>query len=271
MELAAYLDRIGYSGDLKVDLPTLSAIHRQHLLTVPYENIDVQLGVASDISIEGAYRKIVELGRGGWCYEMNGLLGWALSEIGFAMTRVCGGVARTFRGDSALGNHLVLLTELNNQTWVVDTGFGDGFFEPIPLKQHTFNQRGFEFDLSQTDDNYWRLKNHQHGGAPDFDFSTVPADENLLAEQCQFLQTNEESPFVLAMVCQRFVEEGYEIQLGRIAKVVRPDGVESRLLETPEELVERLRTAFNLDVPEVAGIWDRIVQRHEELFADKAQ
>ena len=25
----------------------------------------------------------VEGGRGGWCYEMNGLLGWALEEVGF--------------------------------------------------------------------------------------------------------------------------------------------------------------------------------------------
>ena len=40
---------------------------------------------------------------------MNGLLGWALREIGFDVVRVMGGVHRRERGDGALGNHVVLL------------------------------------------------------------------------------------------------------------------------------------------------------------------
>jgi arylamine N-acetyltransferase len=43
---------------------------------------------------------------------MNGLLGWALEEIGFEVMYMSGGVARSTRGDSALGNHLVLLARL---------------------------------------------------------------------------------------------------------------------------------------------------------------
>lgn len=266
MNLSAYLDRIGFSGDPRVDFETLAAVHRQHLLAISYENLDVQLGIPTTTSMNDAYEKIVEGGRGGWCYEMNGLLCWALSEIGFDMKRVCGGVARTLRGDSAIGNHLVLITELD-QTYVVDVGFGDGFFEPITLKPHTFSQRGFNYELEDCEDGYWRLHNHQHGGAPSFDFSLEPADEHLLSRQCEFLQTAEESPFMLALVCQRFTEAGYEIQLGRIAKTVKPDGTESRLLDTPDELTERLLSVFDLDVPEAVNLWPGIVERHEAVFA----
>ena len=34
---------------------------------------------------------------------MNGLLGWALDEIGFKVTRMAGGVMRVTRGDAAIG------------------------------------------------------------------------------------------------------------------------------------------------------------------------
>ena len=268
MQLSEYLNRIGYHGHPEPDLETLTAIHQRHLATIPYENLDVQLGRRLSTDVNSAFEKIVERGRGGWCYEMNGLLGWALTEIGFDIKRVCGGVARTLRGDSAMGNHLVLLTELEGQTWIVDTGFGDGFYEPVPLKPHEFTQRGFQFRLEKTDDGYWRLHNHENGGAPDFDFSTEPADESLLSAQCKYLQTAEESPFVMALICQLFTDGGYEIQLGRMAKTITADGAESKLLNSAEEFVERLNTVFDLDVPEAARLWPRVVERHETLFGN---
>ena len=268
MNLEAYLTRIDYKGRPRVDLTTLQEIHRQHLLNVTYENIDVQFGITSSTTAESAFNKIVVEGRGGWCYEMNGLLGWALSEIGFQVTRVCGGVARSLKGDSVMGNHLVLLTKLANQTWVVDTGFGDGLFEPIMLTEQSFSQRGFDFSLRKTKDGYWRLENHRFGGAPSFDFVSEPANEDLLNSQCCHLQQDEESPFVLALTCQRFVECGYETQLGRVAKTIRPEGVKSRLINSADELVDRLRDTFKLEVPGVTELWPRIVKRHNAIFAE---
>lgn len=269
MDLQAYLQRIGFSGKARVDLQTLRAIHRRHLLSVPYENIDVQLEVSGGTSVESAFEKIVLRERGGWCYEMNGLLAWALSEIGFSVTRVSAGVARSTQGDAVMGNHLVLLIELNNQLWIVDTGFGDGLFEPVQLTPQTFEQRGFAFGLSRTGDGYWRLLNHRFGGAPSFDFLNQPADEDELDDQCYHLQTDDNSPFVLALVCQQFVEQGYETQLGRVARTITPAGVESRLINSADELIDRLKTTFRLDVPEVARLWPRIVDRHNKVFTKK--
>jgi N-hydroxyarylamine O-acetyltransferase len=44
MDLAAYLDRIGFAGTPRIDRETLAAVQRRHLLAIPYENLDVQLG-----------------------------------------------------------------------------------------------------------------------------------------------------------------------------------------------------------------------------------
>jgi N-hydroxyarylamine O-acetyltransferase len=266
-QLDEYLKRIKYQGDPRIDLETLTAIHRQHLLTIPYENLDVQLKRPLDLDIDRIYQKIVVDNRGGWCYEMNGILDWALQEIGFDVTRVNGGVARSLRGDDAMGNHLVLLVRLEN-TYIADTGFGDGVIDPILLSAGPIEQRGFNYRLQKLDDGYWRFHNHEHGGAPSFDFTEDPADEQLFADKCAYLQTSDESPFVLALIAQRFVEGGYEVQLGRIARRVTTDGVASELLDNEQQLIDRLKHTFGIDVPQVADIWPDIVARHEEFFSE---
>lgn len=79
--LDRYFERIGYSGTPRVDLETLTALHRLHLESIAYENLDVQLGVPVPIDTSAAFEKLVTRQRGGWCYEMNGIPSWALDGI----------------------------------------------------------------------------------------------------------------------------------------------------------------------------------------------
>jgi N-hydroxyarylamine O-acetyltransferase len=83
MNLVDYLVRIDYQGPVTLDLDCLRAIHQQHLLNIPYENFGVQLWRPLDLDLERIFEKIVHRRRGGWCYEMNGLLDWALRQVGF--------------------------------------------------------------------------------------------------------------------------------------------------------------------------------------------
>ena len=80
MELSAYLHRIGFDGRVRPDLATLRAIHRAHQYAIPFENLDVQLHRPVVLDVEANYDKIVHQRRGGWCYEMNGVMGWALKQ-----------------------------------------------------------------------------------------------------------------------------------------------------------------------------------------------
>ena len=151
MDLAAYFDRIGFTAEARPDLATLRALHRAHLLSIPYENLDVQLGRPLTIDPEAAFDKLVTRRSGGWCYEMNGLLGAALDEIGFKVTRMAGAVMREVRGDAAIGNHLVLRVDLG-EPWIADVGLGDGTLEPYRLRAGPMESGGYSFRLEALDD-----------------------------------------------------------------------------------------------------------------------
>jgi N-hydroxyarylamine O-acetyltransferase len=267
MDLEAYLDRIGHAGPVRPDLATLRALHRAHLLAIPYENLDVQLGRPLTTEPAAAYDKIVNRRRGGWCYEMNGLFAWALDQVGFKVTRMAGGAMRELRGDAAVGNHLVLLVELDGERWIADVGFGDGMPDPFPLAVGPLAAEGFAFRLETIEDGWWRFHNHEFGGAKSFDFQVAPANPALLAEKCAWLQSWEESTFRLNLIAQRW--RGPEILqlLGRRFRSIRPGGADERLLGSADELVCVLRDDFTLDVPEVAALWPRVVARHEQVQA----
>jgi N-hydroxyarylamine O-acetyltransferase len=214
-------------------------------------------------AIPPIFEKIVNRRRGGWCYEMNGVFGWALSELGFRVTRLAGGVMRAAAGDGQVGNHLVLRVDLDEGPVFADVGFGSGPIEPFAISERAFTSHGFPYSLSRADGDFWRLTEHRGGGAFSYDVRTVPADENLLAEKCAWLQQAPESPFVQNLVAMRYTPEGHSTLRGRVLKRARPEGETERLLESADELVAVLKNEFGLDVPEAAGLWPKILARHE--------
>ena len=267
MNLDAYLDRIGIGQVPKPDLAGLTALHRAHLRAIPYENLDVQLGVAVSLDPEEIFHKLVTRRRGGWCYEMNGLLGWGLGELGFEVTRATGAVMRAMRGPASEGNHLVLKVELEEGRFLADVGFGDGSLDPIRVEVGHFNSNGFAFALSRVDETWWRLHNRPHGGAPSFDFNLAPADELRLQSQCHWLQTSPESLFVQNAVCQRHTDKGLAVMRGRVLRMIAPDGMCDTLIERASDYVDVLRDVFGMDLSEAQTLWPDICARHDSLFA----
>ena len=265
MDLHAYLDRVGFSGEPRVDFETLRRLHRGHLERIPYENLDVALGRRVTIESAPIFTKLVTRHRGGWCYEMNGLLAWALEEIGFKVTRMAGGVMRAALGDLKIGNHLVLRVDLD-QPYLADVGFGDGMLEPVPLKAHSFSQDFLDFRLEDLGGGWWRFHNHPNGGAPSFDFEQRAADRELLAEKCNWLQTAPESPFVLNAVVQRHLPDGLAMIRGRTLKRLFASGITTRDIGSADEYITTLNEVFALDLPEAKTLWPKIVARHEQLF-----
>jgi len=271
LDRLAYFDRIGFSGEAGPDLATLRALHRAHLQAIPYENLDVQFGRTVTVDPEAAFDKIVTRRRGGWCYEMNGLLGAVLADIGFKVTRMCGAATRETTGDGAIGNHLVLLVDLPEGPWIADVGFGDGALEPFALRAAAFEIGGYALSLEQLDERWWRFHNHRFGGAKSFDFTLGPADPALLAEKCHWLQTAPESGFVLNAVAQRFRGEEILQLRGRVLNRVNPDGKTTRTLASADEFVSVLADDFDLDLPQAADLWPRVVARHEAILAAAAE
>ena len=274
MNLQAYYDRIGFRGEARPDLATLRALHRAHILAIPYDSLDVQLGRPVSLDPEAAFDKIVTRRRGGWCYEMNGLFGAALIEIGFQVTRMAGAAMREVRGDFMIGSHLVLLVELDGENagpWIADVGFGDGAMEPFRLAEAAMTFDGYDFRLVALDARWWRFHNHEFGGAKSFDFVVEPADPAVLQEKCDWLHDAPDSPFVQNVICQKY-RGGEILQLiGRSYRQIRPGAKQERLIESAEEFVQVLRDDFTINLPEAAGLWPRVLARHEQVMAEAAE
>lgn len=269
-DLQAYLKRIGYRGTPRADLSTLVELHRRHLLAIPYENLDVQLGRPVGLDITPIHEKLVLGRRGGWCYEMNGLFAWALEEIGFAVMRMAGGVGRAEIGDAAFGNHLALRVELE-EAYLADVGFGDGIFEPIPIRGGAFTQRGFPFRLETLGDGSWRVHNPPHSGAPSFDFRTEPCERSVFERHCARLQTSPDSSFRRVLVVERHVDEGLVLLRGRALRRLDGRRVDERVLADRSDFERVLRDVFDLEPPDIDALWDNVVEQHRAFLAEQAK
>lgn len=269
--LSGYLERIGFSGIVRPSLETMADLLRCHVLSVPFENLDVQLGVPVSIEPDSAFDKIVGRGRGGWCYEQNGLFGWALAEIGFDVTRVAAAVRRNERGESALANHLCLLVRTPDDpesVFLADVGFGGSMIAPIPLEAAQHEQVPFRLGLQRLADGHWRFIEESVSDTVSYDFLAEVGDESAMSAKCDWLQTDPGSSFVLTLVAQRRTPRAHVSLRGRVFKRVTSDEKETRLVQSADELVETLKDTFRLDVPEVADLWDRIVRRHVAVFGE---
>ena len=272
MQLKRYLDRIGYRGEPRPDLHVLAALQRSHVCSIPFENLDVQLGRPVTTDIAAAYDKIVVNGRGGWCYEQNGLFGWALSEIGFDVTRLAASVMRQERGEISAANHLCLLVRFreSDTPYIVDVGFGGSLFRPIPLDEAEHTHPPFRLGLKKLEDEYWRFWEDVGRGEFSFDFQARPADESALQDRCTFLQNDPSSGFVLNLVVQARQPEKHKTLRGRVFSVATADGIQTKVIDSADSIVATLADHFAIDMPEVADLWPRIEARHEEILREKA-
>ena len=265
-ELEAYFQRIGHAGARDANLATLNALHRAHVLAIPFENLDVQLGRTLSTDGRAAFAKLVGARRGGWCYEQNGLFARALAALGFAVTRLSGGVMRAVRGEEAMGSHLCLKVSAERRDYLADVGFGSTQLEPVPLEEHDWQQAPMAGRVQRTAGGLWQFAIMSGPMPLSYDFHAEPADEALLARLCAWQAGNPESIFVQNLVVQQRLAEGHLMLRGKVLTETGPDGSCERELTCAEELVDLLRSRFALDVPEAATLWPVIEARHAELF-----
>ncbi|NLG56546.1 MAG: arylamine N-acetyltransferase [Rhodococcus sp.] len=123
--LDRYLRRIGYSGPLTPTLETVNAIVAHHTRSIPFENLDPFRGVPNKLDLPSLYAKLVDGGRGGYCYEQNLLLADILSQLGFTFDRLAARVVWGLPEDEVRARtHMLLLVDVEGTRRVVDVGFG---------------------------------------------------------------------------------------------------------------------------------------------------
>ncbi|MEZ2132895.1 MULTISPECIES: arylamine N-acetyltransferase [unclassified Sinorhizobium] len=264
-QLDAYLARIGVERPSRLDIGSLSQLHRAHLMSFTWEALDAFMGWRSAITPAAAFAKMVERRRGGWCYEMNGLFGAALLAMGFRVTRLCGAVDREKLGDIAIGNHLTLRVDLD-RAYLAEVGVADAIVEPVPLIAGPISQRGFDFSIMPADGNWLRFNNHVRGIAKSFDFRADHSDETAMVATHGWLMQDPGSPFTNALVVLRHTADGYvALQNDRLRRVTANSFSEERIASA-DHLGNTFETVFDLDIPLPGRVWERL----QAIRRDKA-
>ena len=146
-DLEAYLARIGLGGR-----PSLAEVHRAHVSSIPFENLQSHGGEPVSLALSELERKIVAGRRGGYCFEHNLLFAGALQELGFEFEPMLARVRWAAPpGTVRPRGHLLLRVTGEGGVWHADVGFGAGtLLEPIPFgpgEEH--EQEGWRFRVVQ--------------------------------------------------------------------------------------------------------------------------
>ena len=132
--LIKYFERIGYEDEPKANERTLKKLMRHQLMTVPFENLDVQAGKVVSLVPEEIVEKIIDCNRGGYCYEVNGLFAMALEALGIEYQFVA--ARPMFYPVKRPKTHMAIIATVEGKQWLCDLGFGSyGIRAPMDLAE----------------------------------------------------------------------------------------------------------------------------------------
>jgi N-hydroxyarylamine O-acetyltransferase len=242
LDVPAYLARLRYTGPTTPTYETLRALHRAHLLAVPFENLDIALGRKIVLDEDAILRKIIHQRRGGFCYELNGAFAALLKALGFQTTLLSARVARDTGGESPDFDHLALRVDLE-QPWLVDVGFGESFLEPLRL------ETAGTFRLMPAEERLQLEKLSRNGTwKPQYSFALTPRSLEDFAGMCHYHQTSPESHFTQNRICSQATPEG-RITLSGVKLIVTRNGHrEESELTSEDERGEALQKYFGIEL-----------------------
>lgn len=247
LDLDAYLARIEYDGPRRASASVLQALHQAHATHIPFENLDVLLGRPIRIDLDSLQRKLVHDRRGGYCFEQNTLLGTALEQMGFAVTRLAARVR--FGAQRVLPRtHMLLRVNVDGQAWLADVGFGSrGLLTPLPLQTgQSVQQLAWSFRLEQ-DNGLWVLQCLQQDAWTDlYAFTLEPQLPVDFEVASWFTSTHPDSMFRRLLVVQSLRPEVRYFLRNRELTVERGGSAETHRIEDDDTLLTVLAQTFGL-------------------------
>jgi N-hydroxyarylamine O-acetyltransferase len=217
MNKKEYLRRIGIDKpEISPDLENLRLLQRQHLLRIPFENLDIHWERPIALDNEAFYAKIVGDGRGGFCYELNGLFYELLGEIGFESKIISLKVSRGNGVFSPEFAHMAIITRIDGKEYLVDVGFGEFIAEPLKfvLEVEQTDENGV-FLIRKYDENYFEVVKKDAGvWRSECIFTTLPRELKEFSGMCDYQQTSPESNFTKRKICSLMTESGRKTLTG---------------------------------------------------------
>ena len=247
MNVPAYLDRIGHKGPAEPTSETLRLLHRRHLQTVPFENLDISRSRPIVLDESRIVHKIVEERRGGFCYELNSAFAALLRALGFQVTLLSGRVARADGSDGPEFDHLALRVDVD-QSWLADVGFGDSFLEPLLLQPAIEQkQEPGRFRIRETRGSLAVEKLQPDlSWKPEYRFTLAPRLLQDFTEMCHFHQASPDSHFTQKSICSMAIPNGRITLAGLKLTTTRNGTKHERLLASEDERRAALEESFGI-------------------------
>lgn len=264
LDLDAYLARIGWTGDRRPapTAETLRAVHRAHLMSIPFENLEPLLGSAPSLDLPDLEAKLVRGRRGGYCYEHNTLLTAALTALGFGVTGLTGRV-RVGAAPGAVRprTHMLLLVEIpgEERRYVADVGFGSigSLLEAVPLvagtefhdgtRRHRYVREPYPGGL----EDLWVFQAFLDGSWQDqYAFTREPCHPSDYVVINWYVATSPRSPFQHSLFVQRTTLDRHLSLSGRTLVETGSDGTrKERQLADSDEVLGVLAADFGIALP----------------------
>jgi N-hydroxyarylamine O-acetyltransferase len=243
---------------------------------VPYEALAVQLGETGPLEPGALAARMLEGGRGGYCFEANTVLFELLTALGFSVERRQAIVAdRDAHARGEPTNHLALIVDVEGRRFLADAGWGEGPLDPLPLDDGPFTAGPFTWSAQRDGDDGWWVSQHEWGSTPGFRFADAPATLADFAPHHRRLSTDPASSFVQTLVVQRPLADRIVTLRARTLFVDGPGHHDRDVLADARAFADALRDAFGID-PGVLGsermarLWAQACAQHDAHRARRA-
>jgi N-hydroxyarylamine O-acetyltransferase len=249
MDVEEYLNRIGVKReDATLDIAGLTRLQRQHLLNIPFENLDIHWKRPIVLDTERFFRKIVERGRGGFCYELNGLFNELLNSIGFKTHLVS---ARVSTGDGNFSNeydHAAIIVQAGGGEYLADVGFGAFTAGPLKMVLDEEQEDGTGTYVIRERTGLYLMVMKKEGDDWKAEYTFVPFRRELaeFAGMCDFHQTSPESHFTRGKVCSLMTADGRKTLTDKKFIVTRGEERSERDVGSEEEFEKILEREFGI-------------------------
>jgi N-hydroxyarylamine O-acetyltransferase len=252
-DLDAYFARIGYGGPATPTLDTLTALQAAQVAAIPFETLTPLLGQAVNLDLESLQAKLVAGRRGGYCFELNGLLKGALEAIGFQVTGLAARVRWMSPPDAPLGarSHMLVKVDLPEGPYLADVGFGAHLLDaPLSLRAGDQSTPWAAYRLTETDGAFTLSARVGEDWRSLYLFNMepqLPADYDTYS---WLTSTHPQFPFVSTLIAERLTETvRYNLVNTRLTERRLDGSVAERVLATAGEFGEALDGVFHIDSP----------------------
>ncbi len=248
VQIQDYFDKLGIREQIKPTVAGMTSLHRAQHRTLPFENLDVYVGKAVKLDIEAIFEKLVRNHRGGYCFEVNGLLLHVMDCLGFTVRPLLARVHLS--GEPSGRSHQVTLATIDDQQWIVDAGFGANT-PRAPLKLTVHGEQQVDHQCFRfIEDARWgyllQVKQQDWVSLYSLDMTYVCRGD--MAYGNHFTSTSPDTHFTSSLIAARPIEGGLITLLDDMLKIRMGNEEVKEVALTKENVAENFKRHFDIQL-----------------------